>query len=350
MRSLKDKRRIVIALSALAVVFLCGFISLAFSGRSPSSATYSDNIAYTSRPSTTPMPTMASTMMAYAATQLPSGGVNNESDIAGYAQVSGGQIEQRELQPGERIVIRNATLSIAVEDTETRVNEIASMAAGLGGWVVSSSTSVSGGTAEHPNVYGNIAIRVPAESLDAALEALRAMAVIVNSEQITGQDVTQDYVDTTSQLRNLEAAEQQLQTIMLSAANVDEVLDVFNQLVQTRSQIEVARGRLQYFDQASAFSSITITLNPYTAPLTPAPEPVTVGWSPLVTVNRALESLVRTAQNGVDFLITWGIYGLPLALIVGLPAFLFMRQRKQHVTKRVTIIDADSSVSGGENS
>jgi hypothetical protein len=346
MRSLKHNRRFIIAIAAIAVVFICGFVSLAFNG-SPTTSTI--NSVSTSMLSATSRPTQEATMMAMSAAVSATQPASGDAE---YSQVSGGQSQpaQQELQPGERIVIRNATLSIAVEDTETRVNEIASMATGLGGWVVSSSTNVSGGTAEQPNVYGNIAIRVPAESLDAALEAIRAMAVVVNSEQITGQDVTQDYVDTSSQLRNLEAAELQLQTIMLSAANVDEVLNVFNQLVLTRSQIEVARGRLQYYDQASTFSSITITMNPYTVPLTPTPPPPTVGWSPLVTVNRALESLVRTAQNGLDFIITWGIYAVPIALIFGLPAFLFVRQwKRQHVAKRVTIIDADAS-SEGENS
>lgn len=228
MRSPKDKRRLIIAIATLAVVFVCGFVSFAFNN-TPSASTQSvSDLSMIPRSSMTALPTQ----MAMA-TQPPA------AANAGYSQVSGSQpqTEQQEIQPAQRIVIRNATLSIAVEDTETRVNEIASMANGLGGWVVSSSTSISGGTTENPNVYGNIAVRVPAESLDAALEAIRAMSVIVNSEQITGQDVTQDYVDTSSQLRNLEAAEQQLQTIMLSAANVDEVLNVFNQLVQRKSVV-----------------------------------------------------------------------------------------------------------------
>jgi hypothetical protein len=349
MRSLKEKRRLIIALTALAIIFVCGFVSLSFNSNLSSRNAEYQNLTMDRVPST-PQPTMMAmpTAAAYA------GDIANQSEATSvaYAQTGGSQSTDYELQPGERVVIRNATMGIAVEDTEARVNEISSMATGLGGWVVSSSTSVSGGTPEDPLVYGNISIRVPAESLDAALESIRAMAMIVSSEQITGQDVTQDFVDTSSQLRNLEAAELQLQGIMLSAESVDEVLSVYNQLVQTRSDIEIARGRLEYYSQAAAFSSITVSLTPYLAPITPTPTPVpvTVGWNPLVTVNRALDSLVRTSQNWFDLLITWGVYALPIGLVFGLPTFLFVRQwKKQRSNKRVTITRSESSVSEGES-
>ncbi|MFN8372381.1 MAG: DUF4349 domain-containing protein [Anaerolineae bacterium] len=348
MRTLTHKRIAFIATAAVFSLLACALVSLIFGGGNAGYAPL--DMALMSATSSAPFPTN----VAYAATASPAptmvaaaaeaGGAN-----AAYRQAANGtgSIDQaQQVEPGRRIVIRSATINITVEDTVARVNEIGSMAEGFGGWIVTSSTSVSGGTPDHPNVYGNITIRVPAESFDAAMVSIRELAVVVNNEQITGQDVTQDYVDTASRLRNLETAEQQLQTIMAGATTVGEVLSVYDQLVSTRSEIEVARGRLQYYDEAASFSAIVITLNPNIPTPTPAPPPVTYGWNPMVTVTRSLDGLVRFAQNALDTLIAIAIYLLPVALVLGLPASMLWRQfQRRRRTKRQAPVQPTPTVS-----
>jgi hypothetical protein len=327
---------IAIGIAAVIVVFACGFVSMFSASPRPAGETYSYQIASPSQATLTPMLT---------ATADFARGYNQGSEESDQTtQTTQGSVTQQAQAPEQprRIVIRNATINITVEDTQARVNEISAMAVEFGGWVVSSSTRVSGGTTERPNVYGNITIRVPAESLDTALTRIRAMATVINNEQIIGQDVTQDYVDAQSRLRNLESAEEQLQTIMDTATNVEEVMTVYNQLVDTRSEIEVLRGRLQYWDQASAFSAITVTLNPVAAP---PPQPVQLGWNPTVTVMRGIESLVRFTQGIVDVLITLAIVGLPLALIFGVPALLLWRQMRRRPLKREALASKPPTLS-----
>jgi len=97
----------------------------------------------------------------------------------------------------------------------------------------------------------NIIIRVPAERLDEALDQLIGLAVEVDSESISRQDVTQEYTDLTSRLRNLESAEAQLMTIMDGAVKTEDVLAVYNELVAVQGQIEVIKGQMQYFEQSA---------------------------------------------------------------------------------------------------
>ena len=56
--------------------------------------------------------------------------------------------------------------------------------------------------------------------------------------------MTSDYTDLQSRLRNLEDAEEQLRTIMDSAFNTEDVLTVYNRLVEVREQIEVIKGQI----------------------------------------------------------------------------------------------------------
>jgi hypothetical protein len=181
----------------------------------------------------------------------------------------------------------------------------------MGGWVVTSSTGYFTNSAGEQVARGFITIRVPAGRLNEALERIKGGEGLekINSESINGQDVTQQYIDLSSRLKNLEAAEQQLQTIMDSARKVDDVMTVYNQLVNVRGEIETIKGQLQYYQEAAAYSSIEIELLP------PEPGPVqvqTTGWSP-----------VRAAESGAGrwYGAHWdrrGVGGICRPLAVGL--------------------------------
>ena len=121
----------------------------------------------------------------------------------------------------ERIVIKNANLSIVVTDPVVSMEAIGKLATGMGGFVVTSNlykTTTSSGI-EVP--VANITIRVPVAQLDAALNQIKAMVndkdVDILNEDVSGQDVTSEVTDLESRLRNLQAAETQLLEIMDNA-------------------------------------------------------------------------------------------------------------------------------------
>jgi hypothetical protein len=253
----------------------------------------------------------------------------DEARMGQAAQEAGeGDIDQQ-----QRVILKDATMGITVADVPAKISEIGAMAEEMGGWIVTSSTSQSTASKGERLTYGNITVRVPAERLDEAMERIRQGVESVNNENINGRDVTQQYVDLSSRLKNLEAAERQLQALMDDAANVTDVMTVFNQLVNTRGEIESIRGQLNYFDQASAFSSIQVTLSP------PAPGAVlaqTTGWSPLKTAQSALGALIGLLQGIADLLIVVVIVILPPVLVIGLPIWLIYRrsQRRQAAVQK----------------
>src|SRR3972149_2464907 len=131
-------------------------------------------------------------------------------------------------------------------------------------------------------------IRVPSAKLNDALKQIKEMSVEVTSESISGQDVTSEYVDLKSRLRNLEAAEKQLQSIMAEATKTEDVLAVYNQLVYTREQIEVIKGQMKYYEASAALSAITLDIIPNIVT-----KPIEIGgWHPEGTAKQAIEDLV----------------------------------------------------------
>ncbi|MCY4583259.1 MAG: DUF4349 domain-containing protein [Chloroflexi bacterium] len=151
-----------------------------------------------------------------------------------------------------RVIVHTAWMSLVVDDVAGTVDRIAGIAASLGGWLVSSDRA-----SKHT---GAVAVRVPAQSLDGALDTIEAGAREVESRSVTSEDVTDRYVDTQSRLTSLRATEQRLLGFLEETQNVEEALQVQTELSSIQIQIEEMQGRLNYYDQVAAFSLIEVSL------------------------------------------------------------------------------------------
>ncbi len=216
----------------------------------------------------------------------------------------------------DRLVIKNAGLNLVVKDPQSSIEQFSSLAERLGGYVVSSRTYKQGFSADgQAMLYGEISLRVPADRLNEALAEIRGSVVRVEDESISGDDVTAAYTDLKSQLTNLEAAEAQLTKIMADAKRTEDVLNVYNQLVSIRGQIEQTKGQIKYYEESAALSLISITLTPDIASQPIKPE----AWAPEGVAKQAIEALVNTLQGLGSAAIWFGVYTLPLLLLFGLP-------------------------------
>lgn len=248
-------------------------------------------------------------------------GINISSDASfGEAEysVSSASYQEPGIQTQEsraRMVIKNASLSIVVEEPGTTLEAISDLAADLGGFVVSSNLyrmEVEGGL-EVPQA--NITIRVPAEKLDQALAEIKSGAGQILNENISGQDVTQEYTDLESRLRNLENAEQQLTEIMEQAYETEDVLSVYNRLVDVQEQIELIKGQMQYYEQSAALSAISVNIQ-----ANEAVQPLKIGnWQPVGVAKRAIQALINTLELIANLLIWVALYILPVVLVLYFP-------------------------------
>lgn len=261
-----------------------------------------------------PMPT------AVAEYGVGGGPALSESFAAPEAPVAAPPMDQApEPAATDRLVVRNADVSIIVKDVPARVTAIQNMANGMGGFVVSSSLYETYGRNGLPVPQAQIVIRVPQEKLGAALEQIKAGAVEVQNESQSGQDVTDQYVDLQSRLRAKLAAEEQLTAIMQEARRTEDVLAVYMQLQQIQSEIEVLRGQIKYTEQSAALSSISVSII-----AEETIEPIEVGgWKPEGVARDAIQSLIYFWQGFVDFLIRFGLFTLPVLITIAIPLVLF---------------------------
>ena len=245
--------------------------------------------------------------------------------------------EFRTLNNQTRMVIKNASLSIVVEDPGATMDAISTLASDLGGFVVASNLyriQLDGGL-EVPQA--NITIRVPAEKLDQALEEIKSGAGQILNENISGQDVTQDYTDLESRLRNLENAEQQLTEIMEEAYKTEDVLSVYNRLVDVQEQIELIKGQMQYYEQSAALSAISVDIQ-----ANEAVQPLKIGnWQPVGVAKQAIQALINTFKVIANIVIYLVLLIIPVVLILYFPVRwiwkglkrLFTRRKKKKIQK-----------------
>ncbi len=227
----------------------------------------------------------------------------------------------------DRLVIMNADLTIVIADPQAKVDAISQMATSLGGFVISLNMYQTTGQDGSSIPAGTISIRIPADKLDDALSQIKADAIEVRNDTRNSQDITASYVDLQSQLTNLELAETDLQAIMDEAKNnpnsstsskTQDVLAVYNQIVTVRGQIESIKGQMQYYEQASSYSLINVTLI-----AEETIKPIQIGsWKPEGVARDAIQSLVTFWQGFVNFLINLILLVLPILVTILVPIAL----------------------------
>jgi hypothetical protein len=211
----------------------------------------------------------------------------------------------------ERMIIRNGDMSLVVKDVVEVRDEIAQIAIGNGGYVVSS--WVMG---EEEGMRGSISIRVPDEDFEQVLTEIRDLAVRVESESTNSRDVTEEYIDLEARLKNAEATESQYLALLDRADDVEDILKIYDSLSRVRREIEQIKGQMTYLERTSSMSLITAFLQPVVSekPFVPT------GWNFLEVFTSAIRGIVTFGQWLVTLLI-WlvilsPIWGTTLGVII----------------------------------
>ena len=209
-------------------------------------------------------------------------------------------------------VIKTADVGLRVDHShfgQTR-SAVRKIAGDLGGYETHSSTS---GSKIHS---GQITIRVPARAFRRAMDAIEGIAhVHVTAESVTGQDVSQQFVDLQARLVNLEAQEKVLLRLMDRAQTISESIRVENYLQQVEFQIEDVQGRMLYLQNRTSMSTITVAL--HEAGKKPAPpQHASALWKAGERSLGASLAVVTGVIVGAGLVVPLSILAL-LALLVG---------------------------------
>jgi len=223
------------------------------------------------------------------------------------------------IERSNRMIVKNADVRLTVKDTDVAIDRATQIIGDAGGYIVSSRVW-------YQDYYGNnlkyatITIGVPVDEFEKVLSRLRGLALKVVDETASGDDVTEQYVDLQSQLTNLESTRARIQDFLQDAKTVDEALRINMELANIEAQIEQIKGRMNYLNDRSAYSTITTNLEPEfpvltpTPTATPQPTATAIPWNPGEEFGRAKGTVTVLYQGIANFLIWLGVVILPIIL------------------------------------
>jgi len=192
-------------------------------------------------------------------------------------------------------IIFTGTIDLEVPDFDAAYEQIKGIVASSDGYISNSNII----TTPAGKRRGTITVRVPQGAFNNILETLSAIG-IVQSQYINSQDVTLEYTDLESRIKNLKETEIRLISLLDKAANVTEILEIEKELTRVRGEIEHLQGRLNYLSNKVDLATITITLH--------GPEPIEpdpVEYQASIEVNnldQAFESVKIEAEKAGGYL------------------------------------------------
>jgi hypothetical protein len=151
----------------------------------------------------------------------------------------------------ERIAIRRAELSLEVDDVAKAAAAAAQVAEARGGFAENQTVT--------DERTGWVSLRVPAERLDEALAALAALGR-EKSRSVSSEDVTEQYLDLETRLRNARELRDRLRALLAKGATVTDLVAVETELARVQTEIESMEGQLTRLKGQVDLATVTVTL------------------------------------------------------------------------------------------
>lgn len=228
----------------------------------------------------------------------------------------------------KRMIIRSGTMSVEVDkydETEGRVKEIARK---YSGYVTNSNSQLN----VNGKKQGTITLRVPSEKFEGLLGELRQTGKVMN-ENISGRDVTEEYMDSEARLKTQKELEERLLKLLTEkTARLTDVVEVEQKLSGVRENIEKTEGRMKYLKDQAFYSTLAVSLY----------EPSLLTTSTGGGFFYEIEQSFRKGLNGFTAVLTGIITGLiallPILIIAFLIIYLIVRYlKKKHIAKPLPV-------------
>ena len=238
---------------------------------------------------------------------------------------TGSGVDASTIAVQDRLVIRNVAMRVEVDAVDDAVDDVRALVAAAGGTV----TALHVSTDDEP-VYrydavdalsdgtplgGYMTVRVPSEKLEEFTDEVSSLGEVL-MVSASESDVTQEHVDLTARLANLQAQEARLREFFDAATNVEEMLAIEAELSRVRGDIESMQAQIAYLERQAAMATVTIELTEPRAVVRPAGE----DWGFVDALTTSIRAFVGT----INVIIIFVGALLPIA-IIGLLIFLIVR-------------------------
>lgn len=237
-------------------------------------------------------------------------------------------------EAADRKIIRNAEITIEVPSTTDAQHQVTSIAETHGGFIVTSEAKQRESNDPAQRTLDiKLVVRVPSNQFGRAFDEIKKLAANTPSENVTSQDVTEDFIDLEARIKTQKALEVQFLEIMRQANKISDALEVQRQIAEVRTDIEKLEGRKRFLENRSSLSTINVNVQ------TPKPVIAVTESGFRQSLREAVSDSISLASDLVLFFARFLIMMVPVTLFVLLPAALMIRYLWRR-TKRIRLAQA----------
>jgi glucan-binding YG repeat protein len=188
--------------------------------------------------------------------EMDSGHIEEKTQVALDNSTKQESAAQVELDVPNQMVIYQADLQLRVKKFEKTLQNLEEQVLKYGGYIAESNVSKDG----VEQVSGRIIVRIPQKNFQSFLHDAEGQAAEVLQRNISGTDVTEEYVDLESRLKSKRVVEERLTLFMKSAEKTEDLLKISADLAAVQEEIETILGRMKYLENQTSLSTIHISL------------------------------------------------------------------------------------------
>ncbi|ADU31551.1 DUF4349 domain-containing protein [Evansella cellulosilytica] len=189
----------------------------------------------------------------------------DDSD-AGFSELEGRAFDEQSVETSidvvdsvttERMVIYTGDISVEVESYEAIQQKTQEFVQKVGGYIVESTLYHS----EREQAFGTLTVRIPQNYFHPFMDELASESTKVLDRSISGNDVTEEYVDLESRLRSKRTVEERLLSFLEGAENTEDLLKISNDLAKVQEEIEQVTGRMNFLENHVDYSTVHIHIS-----------------------------------------------------------------------------------------
>ncbi|WP_144548736.1 DUF4349 domain-containing protein [Bacillus sp. X1(2014)] len=233
-------------------------------------------------------------------------------------------IEPEKIKVQNQMVIYQADLELRVKKFDKTVQTLEEKVIKYGGYITESNVSKEG----KEQVSGRLRIRIPQKNFQAFLHDAESQAAEVLQRNITGQDVTEEYVDLKSRLKSKRVVEERLTTFMKSAVKTEDLLKISADLAVVQEEIEAIEGKMKFLENQTSLSTVNITLYEKSVVIPTIDKDELNTWEKTKKQFMKSINMLLAGLSSLVVLIVGNIPVIAILLLLGFLFFFFYRKKK----------------------
>jgi hypothetical protein len=225
----------------------------------------------------------------------------------------------------KRMIIRSGTMSMEADKYDETENKVKDIVKGFGGYVTNTSSTLN----TNGKKQGSVTIRVASDKFDAVITEISKIGKVMN-QNITGKDVTEEYMDADARLKTQRELESRLLKLLAEkTARLTDIVEVEQKLSGVRENIERAEGRMRYLKDQASYSTLIISISE------PGLLVISTGGGFFYEMGEAFSKGLKGFTSVLGGIITVLIALLPLIILVSIAVYLVIKYFKRRKALKV---------------